>query len=102
MAHSSTEKLQPVSQIGTEPEYAILLGACHDLHGSSRPDLLATGTCPTRCRVFGLNGGEWFIVTFVTVMVVSARYWPALGARIGGRLGGRLEGPSPSEPPSNQ
>jgi len=47
--------------------------------------------------VFGLNGGEWFIVAFVTVMVVSARYWPALGVRIGGRLGG----PSPSDPPRN-
>jgi hypothetical protein len=51
--------------------------------------------------VFGLNGGEWFIVAFVTVMVVSARYWPALGARIGERLGG---GPSASssDPPPNQ
>gem|GEM_PF-1400599 len=36
--------------------------------------------------VFGLNGGEWFIVAFVTVMVVSARYWPALGERIALRL----------------
>jgi len=52
--------------------------------------------------VFGLNGGEWFIVAFVTVMVVSARYWPALGARIGGRLGGRVAGPSPSDSPPNQ
>ncbi len=52
--------------------------------------------------VFGLNGGEWFIVTFVTVMVVSARYWPALGARIGGRWGGRFVGPSPSDPPRDQ
>jgi hypothetical protein len=47
--------------------------------------------------VFGLNGGEWFIVTFVTVMVVSARYWPALAARIAVRLGGG--GASPSNPP---
>ena len=38
--------------------------------------------------VFGLNYGEWFIVAFVTVMVVSARYWPALGERIAVRLGG--------------
>jgi len=38
--------------------------------------------------VFGLNGGEWFIVAFVTVMVVSARYWPALAERIAVRLGG--------------
>jgi hypothetical protein len=46
-----------------------------------------------------MSGGEWFIVTFVTVMVVSAKYWPALGMRIGGRLGG--PSPSPSEPPRN-
>jgi len=53
-------------------------------------------------RVFGLSGGEWFIVSFVTVMVVSAKYWPALGMRIGERLaGGRSVGPSPSEPPRN-
>ena len=38
--------------------------------------------------MFGLNGGEWFIVAFVTVMVVSARYWPALAERIAVRLGG--------------
>jgi Sec-independent protein translocase protein TatA len=51
--------------------------------------------------VFGLNGGEWFIVSFVTVMVVSAKYWPALGLRVGRHLGGgRTVGPtSPSEPP---
>ena len=55
--------------------------------------------------VFGLNGGEWFIVAFVTVMVVSARYWPAIGARIGQatrRGSGRLDGPRPSERPRNQ
>jgi hypothetical protein len=46
--------------------------------------------------VFGLNGGEWFIVAFVTVMVVSARYWPALGERIGVRLGGSA---APNDPP---
>ncbi|MES1172960.1 MAG: hypothetical protein ABUL62_01435 [Myxococcales bacterium] len=38
--------------------------------------------------MFGLNGGEWFIVAFVTVMVVSARYWPAVAERIAVRLGG--------------
>jgi len=48
--------------------------------------------------VFGLNGGEWFIVAFVTVMVVSARYWPALGIRIGARLGG-APAARPSDPP---
>jgi hypothetical protein len=38
--------------------------------------------------VFGLSGGEWFIVAFVTVMVVSARYWPAFGERIALRFSG--------------
>ncbi|HEX3777712.1 MAG TPA: hypothetical protein VHV51_24755 [Polyangiaceae bacterium] len=36
--------------------------------------------------MFGLSGGEIFIVAFVTVAVVSARYWPALGERIAVRL----------------
>lgn len=39
-------------------------------------------------RVFGLSGGEIFIVAFVTIAVVSAKYWPALGERIAVRLGG--------------
>jgi hypothetical protein len=38
--------------------------------------------------VFGFSGGEWFIVAFVTVAVVSARYWPAFGERIAVRLSG--------------
>jgi len=38
--------------------------------------------------VFGLSGGEIFIVAFVTIAVVSARYWPAMGERIAVRLGG--------------
>jgi hypothetical protein len=38
--------------------------------------------------VFGLSGGEWFLVAFVTVMVVSARYWPAFGERIALRFSG--------------
>jgi hypothetical protein len=50
--------------------------------------------------VFGLNGGEWFIVTFVTVMVVSARYWPALGARIGARSDAPTANPSHPPPPN--
>jgi len=50
--------------------------------------------------VFGMSGGEWFIVAFVTVMVVSAKYWPALGVRIGGRSSGPSS--SPSEPPRDQ
>ncbi len=39
-------------------------------------------------RVFGLSGGEIFIVAFVTIAVVSARYWPAVGERVAVRLGG--------------
>ena len=35
-----------------------------------------------------MSGGELFIVVFVTAMVVSARYWPALGERIALRLDG--------------
>lgn len=48
--------------------------------------------------MFGLNGGEWFIVAFVTVMVVSARYWPALAERIAVRLSGGSATPSDDPP----
>jgi hypothetical protein len=50
--------------------------------------------------VFGLNGGEWFIVAFVTVMVVSARYWPAFGERIALRLSGAAAEPGAGQKPS--
>jgi hypothetical protein len=33
----------------------------------------------------GMTGGELFVVTFVVVAIVSAPWWPRLGARI---LGG--------------
>jgi hypothetical protein len=49
--------------------------------------------------VFGLSGGEWFIVAFVTVMVVSARYWPAFGERIALRSSGAT--PHTDEKPAN-
>jgi hypothetical protein len=53
--------------------------------------------------VFGLSGGEIFIVTFVTVAVISARYWPALGERIALRLSGAVPRTvSGSVPPSAQ
>jgi hypothetical protein len=42
---------------------------------------------------FGLTGGEFSIVAFVTVMVVSARYWPAFGERIAVRLSGAAPDP---------
>jgi len=51
--------------------------------------------------VFGLTGGEWFIVAFVTVMVVSARYWPALGERIALRLSGPSAAPATGPKPGN-
>ena len=59
---------------------------------SAKPLLYSSG-------VFGLNGGEMFLVVFVTVAVVSARYWPALGERIAVRLVG---GAVPPESGSNR
>jgi hypothetical protein len=50
--------------------------------------------------VFGLNYGEWFIVVFVTVMVVSARYWPAIGERIAVRLNGSAAEPAAGQKPA--
>jgi hypothetical protein len=50
--------------------------------------------------VFGLNYGEWFIVVFVTVMVVSARYWPAIGERIAVRLNGSAAEPTAGQKPA--
>jgi hypothetical protein len=51
--------------------------------------------------VFGLTGGEWFIVAFVTVMVVSARYWPALAERIALRLSGASAAPGTEQKPGD-
>jgi hypothetical protein len=50
--------------------------------------------------VFGLNFGEMLIVTFVTVMVVSARYWPAIGERIAVRLSGPAAQPATGQKPA--
>jgi hypothetical protein len=33
--------------------------------------------------MLGLTGGELFLVAFVTIAVVSATWWPRLGAAIG-------------------
>jgi hypothetical protein len=42
-----------------------------------------------------LTPGEAFIVVFVTLAVVSARFWPRLGARLAERLSGaKLRGES--------
>jgi hypothetical protein len=32
--------------------------------------------------MFGFNGGELFIILFIVVAILSARFWPALGERI--------------------
>jgi hypothetical protein len=38
--------------------------------------------------MFGLTGGELFVIAFVTVAVVSAPWWPRLGAALMTRLMG--------------
>ena len=50
--------------------------------------------------MFGLNYGEWFIVVFVTVMVGSARYWPAIGERIAVGLNGSAAAPAAGQKPA--
>lgn len=32
--------------------------------------------------MFGLTGGELFVVSFILISVVSAELWPALGERL--------------------
>jgi hypothetical protein len=46
--------------------------------------------------VFGLTHGEWFVVAFCMIAVVSARYWPILGERIA-----LLLAPKPPVPDKN-
>ena len=54
------------------------------------------------CRVLGLTHGELFLVTFITVAVVTARYWPLLGERVALWLSGqRSDGPPTSGPPAS-
>lgn len=55
--------------------------------------------------MFGLTGGELFVIAFVVIAVVSAPWFPRLGAFIAVRLAGAPEAdaerPStPSEGPS--
>ena len=38
--------------------------------------------------MLSLTGGELFMVAFLTLAVVSARYWPRLGADLAERLSG--------------
>ena len=47
--------------------------------------------------MFGLTHGELFIVTFVVVAVVSARYWPKLGERAALMRAGKSAEPPPKE-----
>lgn len=42
------------------------------------------------------NAGEWFVIVFLTVAVVSARWWPLAGEAIARWLSGE---PRPSRPP---
>jgi hypothetical protein len=39
--------------------------------------------------MLGLSRGELFLVVFVTVAVVSAAWWPRLGAALGELLAGK-------------
>lgn len=38
--------------------------------------------------MLGLTGGELFIVAFIAAALISARWWPRLGAYLGRRLAG--------------
>ena len=39
--------------------------------------------------MFDLNSGEWFVVLFILVAIVSAPLWSAMGEWIAVRIGGR-------------
>lgn len=39
--------------------------------------------------MLGLTRGEWFVVVFCVIAVVSARYWPLLGERLARLLAGK-------------
>ncbi len=39
--------------------------------------------------MFDLNSGEWFVVLFILVAIVSAPLWSAMGEWIAVRVGGR-------------
>lgn len=47
--------------------------------------------------MLGLTSGELTLVTLLVFGVVSARFWPAAGARIAEWLGGDRSPPSKSE-----
>ena len=39
--------------------------------------------------MFGLTYGEFFVIAFCVIAVLSARYWPMLGERIAVFLAGK-------------
>ncbi len=47
--------------------------------------------------MLGLTSGELTLVVLLVFAVVSARFWPAAGARIAERLGGDAPDPAKSE-----
>jgi hypothetical protein len=47
--------------------------------------------------MLGLSSGELTLVALLVFAVVSARFWPAAGARIAEHLGGDKPNPSKSE-----
>lgn len=48
--------------------------------------------------MFALSHGELFIVAFVVIAVVSARYWPRLGERLALMLAGKTPAPADKDP----
>jgi len=64
------------------------VGAQRDAKGGSRCVIRRLG-------MFELTQGEWVILGFILTTVVTAAWWPRLGAAIGARFAG------PSERPTN-
>ncbi|HOU89643.1 MAG TPA: hypothetical protein PLU22_01295 [Polyangiaceae bacterium] len=49
--------------------------------------------------MLGLTGGEAFLVAFLAAALISARWWPRLGAYVARRLaGGEDDAKSPPRP----
>ncbi|MBN1612203.1 MAG: hypothetical protein JW940_36565 [Polyangiaceae bacterium] len=48
--------------------------------------------------LWGANAGEWFVVVFLTVVVVSVRWWPQAGEAIARRIAGGPRHSRPSRP----
>ena len=49
---------------------------------------LSPGSWATRSLMLGLNGGELTLFALLVFAVVSARFWPAAGARLAERFSG--------------